>query len=111
MEENIPDWLPETIKQRTKTAIKGINEREQQIQMQLPIWNDATRRIPNEIVRSALFKAKNRNTKREYLKDADIVVICDGQIKYTGEELRQNDEIVWLELIHLARVVPTGQLM
>jgi hypothetical protein len=111
MEENIPEWLPESIKERTKSAIKGINEREQQIQMQLPIWNDATRRIPNEIVRSALFKAKNRNTKREYLKDADVVVIGDGQIKYTGEELRQNDEIVWLELIHLARGVPAGQVI
>ena len=70
---------------------------------QLTLWADAMRGAPNEIVRSALFSAKNRKQARENLKRAVVAVIGDGQINYTGEELRQDDETVWLQLIHLAR--------
>lgn len=70
---------------------------------QLTLWADAMRGAPNEIVRSALFTAKNRKQARENLKRAVVAVIGDGQINYTGEELRQDDETVWLQLIHLAR--------
>lgn len=70
---------------------------------QLTLWVDSVRGAPNEIVRSALFTAKNRKQPRENLKRAVIAVIGDGEIVYTGEELRQDDETVWLQLIHLAR--------
>jgi len=70
---------------------------------QLTLWGDSMRGVPNEIVRSALFTAKNRNQPRENLKRAVVAVIGDGEILYTGEELRQDDETVWLQLIHLAR--------
>ena len=70
---------------------------------QLTLWADAVRGAPNEIVRSALFTAKNRKQPRENLKRAVVAVIGEGQITYTGEELRQDDETVWLQLIHLAR--------
>lgn len=70
---------------------------------QLTLWADAVRGAPNEIVRSALFTAKNRNQARENLKRAVVAVIGEGEITYTGEELRQDDETVWLQLIHLAR--------
>lgn len=70
---------------------------------QLVLWIDAVRGAPNEIVRSALFTAKNRKQPRENLKQAVVAVIGEGQITYTGEELRQDDETVWLQLIHLAR--------
>lgn len=70
---------------------------------QLTLWVDAVRGAPNEIVRSALFNAKNRKTPRTNLKRALVAVIGDGELTYTGEELRQDDETVWLQLIHLAR--------
>lgn len=70
---------------------------------QLTLWADAVRGAPNEIVRSALFAAKNRKQVREYLKGAVVAVVGEGRITYTGEELRQDDETVWLQLIHLAR--------
>lgn len=80
-------------------------------QLSLPFWEEGTRRIPNELVRSALFNARNRNKKRTYLRDADIVVVGDGSIKFTGEELRQYDEIIWLELIHLSRGQAAGDII
>lgn len=76
---------------------------------QLPLWADALRCLPNEIVRSALFNARNRNQARAYLKQSEIAVIGEGRITFTGEELRQDDETVWLQLIHMAKVRPLGQ--
>ena len=68
--------------------------------VQLPLWPDAVRRLPNELLRSALFNARNRKQPRAYLKKTDIAVLFEGRITYQGEELRQDDETVWLQLIH-----------
>ncbi|NVN92112.1 MAG: replication initiator protein A [Desulfuromonadales bacterium] len=65
--------------------------------------------MPNEIFRSALFNCRNRNQPRQYMKDAEIAVIGDGQIVYRGEELRQDDELVWLHLVHLLKKSPLGE--
>lgn len=74
----------------------------------LPFWPDEMRCLPNEILRSALFTAKNRKQPRENLKSATIYMIGGGKITYTGEELRQDDETVWLQLIHLAKEQQVG---
>jgi len=78
---------------------------------QLPLWPDVVRSLPNEILRSALFNAKNRNAERAMLKSQPIAIIGDGRITYRGEELRQDDETVWLQLVHLARQHVVGQLV
>lgn len=80
------------------------------IVQQLPLWADELRCLPNEIVRSALFNARNRKQPRAYIKNADIAVIGGGRITYRGEELRQDDETVWLQLIHMAKEGPLGQI-
>jgi hypothetical protein len=93
-------------KERDRQAQEQARERKKQSLLsdkQLTLWVDAVRGAPNEIVRSALFTAKNRKQVREDLKQAVVAVIGEGQITYTGEELRQDDETVWLQLIHLAR--------
>lgn len=74
----------------------------------LPMWPDAARGAPNEIVRSALFNARNRNQPREYMKDVEIAVIGDGQMTYRGEELRQDDATVWMQMVHFAKDLPVG---
>lgn len=56
----------------------------------------------NLIFRSALFNARNKNKKREYLDSVQIPLIGEGSIIYTGEELRQDDETVWLKILHSA---------
>lgn len=79
------------------------------IARQLPLWPEGRRVIPNLFVRSALFNARNKNTPRKLLKEAPIFVIGDhGSITYTGEELRQDDETVWLQLVNLAKDKPLG---
>ena len=79
--------------------------------LQLPSWGKDVRCMPNEILRSALFNARNRNQPRRYFKNEDIALIDQStRIRFSGEELRQNDESVWLQLIHLAKEVPLGNV-
>ena len=74
----------------------------------LPEWAPTKGASPNEIVRSAMFTARNRNRRRVYLKQAEIMVAGGGSILYLGEELRQDDELVWLRLLQLAKGQPLG---
>ena len=78
---------------------------------QLPLWHDAQRGAPNEILRSALFNARNTKTARVMLKDEVIASIGEGVISYRGEELRQTDQAVWLQLIHLAQNRPVEEMI
>ena len=78
---------------------------------QLPLWPDVVRSLPNEIFRSALFNARNRKQPRVMMKSEPIAIIGDGRVTYRGEELRQDDETVWLQLVHLARQHVAGQLV
>ncbi len=75
----------------------------------LPAWPEARRASPNELVRSALFNVRNHNVKRRDFKDEPIAVFGDATITYRGEELRQDDLDVWLQLLHLARQQPLGE--
>lgn len=77
--------------------------------VQLPLWADASRGIPNEVVRSALFTTRGRRIARRFLRDEPVLVLGDGQVHYRGEELRTDDEDVWLQVMHLAREQPLGE--
>lgn len=73
---------------------------------QLTLWPESERGIPNELVRCAVFAAKNRKEPRAMFRaTAPLVVpvIGGGEVRYTGEELRQDDESVWMELVHMAK--------
>jgi hypothetical protein len=96
----------QSIKSNLTIAIEGPVK---SIARQLPLWPEGRRAIPNLFVRSALFNARNKRTPRKFLKEAPIFVIGEhGSITYTGEELRQEDATVWLQLIQLAKDSPLG---
>jgi hypothetical protein len=70
------------------------------------MWPQSERGIPNELVRCAVFSARNRKERREvYRANAPLVVpiIGGGEMIYSGEELRQDDETVWMQLVHLSK--------
>lgn len=76
-----------------------------------PYWPADARAMPNEILRSALFNARNKTVTRQVwraAKPAIIAVMGGGVIEYIGEELRQIEEKVWMQMIHLARTLPPG---
>ncbi len=74
--------------------------------IQLPIWPEPTRGLPNTIARSALFNVRFKKTPRQQLKNHVVSALSGINITYTGEELRQDDETVLLQLLHLSRLQP-----
>jgi hypothetical protein len=75
----------------------------------LPDWPDQQRALPNEILRSALFNARNHKQPRRFMRDAEIPTIGNCRITYRGEELRQDDELVWMHIVHLGKQQPLGR--
>ena len=67
----------------------------------VPAMPTDKRIIPNDLIRSSLFTVSNHNKAREYIKDRNLYTFGATKITYTGEELRQDDEDVWLQLIYL----------
>ncbi len=79
---------------------------------QLPLWAETVRLLPSEIVRSALFNARNRKQPRVQLKDAEIATIGGGRIIIDeGWEMRQDEESIVLELLHMAKGRPLDQVI
>lgn len=70
---------------------------------QLPLWDEWQRGIPNDITRTSLFTSNNNNQPRRMLKGELVFAMGDIEAVYRGEELRQDDERVWLQILHLAR--------
>lgn len=76
---------------------------------QLPIWPNELRGLPNSFARSALFTVANvRAGERVNLKRHAIAALGGIHITYTGEQLRQDDEDVFLQILHIARLHPLG---
>ncbi|WCF29640.1 plasmid replication initiator TrfA [Xylella fastidiosa] len=76
-------------------------------QLQLPIWTDAQRGVPNSLLRSALFAAIQRG-KRPYLKRQVMASVENASITYTGIRLCQDYLTVWECLVHVAREQQLG---
>lgn len=65
--------------------------------------------MPNVFARSALFTVANiRKGERTNMKRKVIAALNGINITYTGEELRQDDEDVFLQILHLARMQELG---
>jgi hypothetical protein len=70
--------------------------------IQIPLWSDEHRPVLHDLVRSALFTCGQRDARRD-LKANPIYALEHIKISYTGEELRQRDYDVYLQILHLSR--------
>lgn len=84
-------------------------EREASQVIQLPLWPEPKRGTPNSFIRSALFAAI-QSKDRVFLKEATLASQKGISVKFTGEQLNQEDLTVWETLAHLARQHPLGQI-
>lgn len=75
--------------------------------IQLTLWPEAVRGIPNAALRSALFGAV-RMGARPYLERQKIHSQEGIAIHYTGARLDQADLDVWSTVLHIARVQSLG---
>jgi hypothetical protein len=75
--------------------------------IQLPLWPEPKRGVPNSTLRGALFAAIQGKDRR-YMK-RELLPAPDGiEIRFTGMQLDQSDLDVWEQALHLARQHPLG---
>ncbi len=77
--------------------------------IQLPLWPESKRGTPNSLIRSALFSAI-QSKDRQYLKEATLYSQQGITVKFTGEQLNQEDLSLWETLVHLAKEHPLGNV-
>jgi hypothetical protein len=75
--------------------------------MQLPLWPEPVRAVPNGFLRSALFGAI-RKGRRRYINGEDLAAIDGVTIRYKGERLDQGDLDVWESVLHAVRFQEVG---
>jgi hypothetical protein len=76
--------------------------------IQLPLWGEVERAIPNHIARSSLFAPIARG-RRKHHQGTILVSRSDAVIEYWGIQLDEAQADVWIQAIHEARQVPLGQ--
>lgn len=75
--------------------------------VQLPLWPEPVRAVPNGFLRSALFGAI-RKGRRRYINGEDLPAIDGVTIRYKGERLDQGDLDVWESVLHAVRLQELG---
>jgi hypothetical protein len=78
------------------------------VMLQLDIWPESQRVIPNSLARCALFTAAGKKEPRQVFTQERIASLTDMAVYYTGTELRQDDLDVWMQVVHMTRKKPAG---
>jgi hypothetical protein len=92
----VPETNPE------KKPLQTLQKTQSNKVVQLPIWANTVRGVPNVALRSALFGVVKRG-KRGYLERTPIASQGGITIRYTGPRLDQADLDVWEQCLHIAR--------
>ena len=101
--------LPVALQKELDRPGQAVATREVDNVIQLPLWHELERGTPNSFLRSALFSAI-QSKDRQFLKEATLASSKDVTVKFTGEQLNQEDLTVWETLVHLARNSPLGNV-
>jgi hypothetical protein len=75
--------------------------------VQLPLWPEPVRAVPNGFLRSALFGAIAKG-RRRYINGEDLAAVDGVTIRYKGERLDQGDLDVWESVLHAVRIQDLG---
>ena len=75
--------------------------------VQLPLWPEPVRAVPNGFLRSALFGAIAKG-RRRYINGENLAAIDGVTIRYKGERLDQGDLDVWENVLHAVRLQEMG---
>ena len=78
------------------------------VAVQLPIWPEVVRGVPNGVLRSALFGAIKKGARR-YMQGEQVASLDGIDIRYTGQQLDQGDLDVWESVLHIVRLQEMGE--
>lgn len=96
-----------------KTTLARMKETARELEasrvIQLPLWPEPKRGTPNSFIRSALFSAI-QSKDRVFIKGAALFSQQGIEVKFTGEQLNQEDLTLWETLVHLGKNHPLGNL-
>ncbi len=76
--------------------------------VQLPLWPEPVRAVPNGFLRSALFGAIAKG-KRRYMEREQVAALDGLQILYTGQRLDQGDLDAYESVLHAVRFQTMGE--
>src|SRR5437870_2155833 len=76
--------------------------------IQFPLFPEATRPVSNDMARSALFSCIQGKDRR-FIKDALLATVDGVEIRFTGEQLNQDDHDLLMTLVFLARTPVLGK--
>src|SRR5215468_11203953 len=75
--------------------------------IQFPLFPQETRPVSNDMARSALFSCIQGKDRR-FIKDALLATVNGVEIRFTGEQLNQDDHDLLMQLIFMAHKRPIG---
>jgi len=78
--------------------------------IQLPLWPEPVRGMPNPVLRAALFAAIQGKDRR-FLNDENLAAVQGVIIRFKGEQMNQEDLDVCSAVYHLARMHPLGDIV
>jgi hypothetical protein len=76
--------------------------------IQFPLFPLDTRPVSNDMARSALFSCIQGKDRR-FIKDALLATVDGVEIRFTGEQLNQDDHDLLMQLIFMARATALGK--
>ena len=97
------------VSQQLEVLKRSISDRKAAEVIQLPLWPDAKRGTPNSFIRSALFSAI-QSKDRQFIEGKALDSQAGIAIRYTGQQLNQEDLTLWETLVHLAKDHPLGNV-
>ena len=98
--------VDEKIARLKETAARKVAEAKTKV-VQLPLWPEPVRAVPNGFLRSALFGAIARG-KRRYIDGEQLAALDGVEIRYKGQRLDQGDLDVWESVLHAVRLQEMG---
>jgi hypothetical protein len=75
--------------------------------IQFPLFPETSRPVSNDMARSALFSCIQGKDRR-FIKDALLATVEGLEIRFTGEQLNQDDHDLLMQLVFMAQHKPLG---
>ncbi len=101
------DFLERMVK-KSEENLKAKAKQQKAEVIQLPLWAEEKCGIPNGFLRSALFGAIRKGSRR-YLQQEKMASLDGIELIYTGQRLDQGDLDVWAGVVQFARQQGLGE--